>query len=237
MHTDIWWTASSCSSDLPKTFRDYVLKCNWATTHLPSRAPAAYSSRLGFATAIGSFRGRACFSITSQLATMHSSLLHDQPNTVPLNRQSLGSKVSFVESYVRDRLPGITIQPSLHILDVIDSLRFPAFFSHLEKSFGDAISFDDVSDCKTFADLFLLLEQIPLYAISECAVVNRNTTSMRAAKMCVSAEFVNINDATTDIEVDHRVDGCNAWSFGPTELRESDQNIRKPVRTDYRQEI
>ncbi len=55
--------------------------------------------------------------------------------------------------------------------------------------------------------------------------------------MCVSADIVNINDATTDIEVDHRVDGWNARSFGPTELLESDQNIRKPVRTDDRQEI
>jgi len=60
---------------------------------------------------------------------------------------------------------------------------------------------------------------------------------MRRAKMCMSADIVNINDATTDIEVDHRVDGWKAWSLGPTELRESDQSIRKPVRTDYRQEI
>lgn len=70
--------------------------------------------------------------------------------------------MDILHSFVQDRIPGTLVTPDTLLLDVFDSLIFIDFFIYLESIFGDAISLDVVSSCKTFNDLVLHLDSISI---------------------------------------------------------------------------
>lgn len=69
---------------------------------------------------------------------------------------------SSLQDFIRDRLPASAVSPDTLVLSLFDSLTYLDFFIYLEGIYGDAISLDTVSSCKTFADLAALLEGMPV---------------------------------------------------------------------------
>ncbi|HWX16941.1 MAG TPA: hypothetical protein VNY07_10170 [Chthoniobacterales bacterium] len=65
----------------------------------------------------------------------------------------------FLFDFVRDRAPSLDISCSTPLVEVFDSLLFLDFFLHIEKAYGEMVSLDDVSQCKTFGEVVTLLER------------------------------------------------------------------------------
>jgi len=68
--------------------------------------------------------------------------------------------MEILQSFVQERIPGVSFSFDTPLLEVFDSLLFLDLFLYLEGIFEEMIPLDAVSVCKTFNDLAILLNSI-----------------------------------------------------------------------------
>lgn len=75
----------------------------------------------------------------------------------PLENKN-NSYQAIIETYIQDRCPSIEVKEDTELHEVLDSLLFLDLFVYLEEMLGDQVSLDEVAECHTFGDLYVLIE-------------------------------------------------------------------------------